>query len=90
MHPCLMGMFDKSCYKSERHNALLSSGLRRHVLSPLATERKKSVWSRRLEVTKREFLFNTKKFLFLGLRQFRFLSEASRETVIFAFYLFHS
>ena len=82
---CSTGTFDRGCYKSERHKALLNSGP--------AAERKRSVCS--VEVsggTEREFLFGVRKPLFIGMHRFRVLSETSWETVTFAFlyyYLFY-
>ena len=67
---------------------LLSSGLK-HMPFPLAAERKRSVRLRCLKVTKGKFLFGARKPHFLGMHQFRFLSEAFGKTVTFCIYQFY-
>ena len=51
----------------------------------LATERKAQIRSVGMSQEHWEFLFGTRKFPFLSVRWFRFLTETSREIVIFAF-----
>ena len=75
---------------SKRHNAMVSSGLNKHVHTLLAAERKRSVClSRGGKFFQQEFLVGARKSFFLGMCRFRFLTETSRETIIFAFYLFY-
>ena len=86
---CSVGIFSRGCYKQERHNTLLSSGSSWLIPSPLAAERKRYFWSKRHEVIKIVSLWRQEAPLFLSMRRFRFLSEASWETVTFAFFLFY-
>ena len=41
-----------------------------------------------VKASEKEFLFGAREFLFLGMSRFRFLFEASRKTVAFAFIYF--
>ena len=66
--------------------AVKTRGLSKHVCSNwLPREKDTSVKSRHVKSTEKEFLFGSRKPLFLGMRQFHFLSETSRGFVIFVF-----
>ena len=77
-----MGMFSRGWRRNLRNR-----GLSEHVRSPRVADRNRSFQSKWLILTEEEFLLSVRNPLFLGIRQFRFLSEVSWETVTFCVYL---
>ena len=84
-----MGTFSRGCYKQELQRATKTSGLSKHVRSDWQPREKgASVSVEVVKASEKEFLFVARKPLFLGMHRFRFLSEASWETVTFVFNYF--
>ena len=73
----------------ETHRAAKFRTQQVYALPSSSRGKSRSFWSRHLEVTVGVSLWRQKVRLFLGRNRFRFLSEASRETVTFCIYLFY-
>ena len=81
---CSVGMF----HEQETQRTAKASGVSKHVCSP--REKGMSILLRYVRGIEKKFFFSARKSVFLGIRQFRFLSEASGKTVIlYLFILFY-